>query len=375
MQMPGMDGETLGRAIKRDPRIQDTRLVMCTSLGQTGNDQRWADIGFVAVLTKPVRRQELHNALGAAMRGASASNLRAVTPARLAVNYHFDPARVLVAEDNITNQQVAVGILKNLGLRAEVAANGFEALQALETIPYDLVLMDVQMPELDGFSATRQIRAAEQSRLQVGGNGCGREEKLAKPVVFSLSLHPAAPPHLPIIAMTAHALQGDREKCLRAGMDAYLTKPIEVSALVAVLKQWLKPKLEAQGPRLPTTGDFAPMAQPEQKLLVFDRGALLSRVMNDPDLIRSVIETFLEDMPGQIELLKRHAVLGQIDLIEQQAHKIKGAVAIMGGEALRSVVSSVEQQGRAGDLRGVTAQMPELESQFAAFKAEIMKEL
>ena len=139
-------------------------------------------------------------------------------------------ARILVAEDNITNQQVAVGILTKLGCRAEVAANGAEAVKALETLPYDLVLMDVQMPEMDGIEATKAIRNLQSRVLN---------------------------PQITIVAMTAHAMQGDREKCLGAGMDDYLTKPIEPLALIAVLKKWLKPKGEVNQPVL---------SKPEEKV-------------------------------------------------------------------------------------------------------------
>ncbi|MFP4192704.1 MAG: PAS domain S-box protein, partial [Candidatus Hydrogenedentota bacterium] len=205
MQMPGMDGEAVGRAIQGDPRLAQTRMVMLTSLGARGDSSRFAEIGFHAYLTKPVRRDELKKVLALALGNKDASHAepRPIATRHSAREAFKDvdnrKARILVAEDNTTNQQVALGILKNLGLRADAVANGEEALKALEDIPYDLVLMDVQMPEMDGLEATRRIRDPH-SPVR---NHC-----------------------IPIVAMTAHAMEGDREACLKAGMDDYVPKPV-----------------------------------------------------------------------------------------------------------------------------------------------------
>ena len=167
MQMPGMDGETLGRAIKADSRLADTRMVMLTSLGTRGDARRFEEIGFAAYATKPIRHQELKAVLSLALTDRTEAE---PTPRPIATRHTAREtlnlfagrkARILLAEDNITNQQVALGILKKLGLRADAVANGAEALKALETLPYDLVLMDVQMPVMDGFEATKRIRHSE----------------------------------------------------------------------------------------------------------------------------------------------------------------------------------------------------------------------
>ena len=393
MQMPGMDGESLGRAIKADPALRNTRLVMCSSLGQIGVNQRLEQMGFIAALTKPVRRSELQEALAAAISGKRNRVSRAQATPAFALGLGFSPARILVAEDNTTNQQVAVGILRNLGFRAEVAANGLEAIRALESIPYDLVLMDVQMPEMDGLEATRRIRKAESRGQRTEGGGQGADS-------------PSAFPRLPIIAMTAHALQGDREKCLAAGMDDYITKPVEVAAVVAALEKWLKPRgfgrqslvdktieqnsaaTERDGDSLSplvqaaSAGDrlFPPLdavaaAECEQAIPIFDRAALMNRMMNDEDMARMVIDGFLEDMPVQIKQLKGYAAAGDAQHVERQAHKIKGASATVGGEALSALAAALERAGKKGDVALISVRAAELDVQFAALKEAMQTEL
>ena len=158
------------------------------------------EIGFAAYLTKPARQSEIFDCLSAVLAGtAPARQARPIVTRHTIREMRRGVVRILLAEDNITNQQVALGILKKLGLRADAVANGAEAVKALETLPYDLVLMDVQMPEMDGLEATRQIRNPQSA----------------------VRNH-----QIPIIAMTAHAMQGDREKCLEAGMNDYVSKPI-----------------------------------------------------------------------------------------------------------------------------------------------------
>ena len=382
MQMPDMDGAALGRAIKSDPNLCATRLVLCTSMGNTGNQSQWEAIGFVAALDKPVRRQDLLEVLETALGGKpSAARIQASLGATS--KPALRPSRILVAEDNITNQQVAMGILKKLGMRVEVAANGLEAIQALSTIPYDLVLMDVQMPELDGLSATRQIRDPQSRVLN----------------------H-----RVPIIAMTANAMQGDEQMCRAAGMDDYVTKPVEIAALVAALEQWLPPHPETAVPaappeRQPGTGlgdsdpekpvtdrrstlapippapepsagnETAATATSNEPLPIFDRAGFMERVMDDVALARAVGAGFLGDLPKQIRQLQSFAAAGEAQHVGQQAHKIKGACAAVGGEALRALAAELETAGEAGDLVTIAARMPEVDAHFAALKEAMTNEL
>ncbi|MBA3685797.1 MAG: response regulator, partial [Planctomycetes bacterium] len=212
MHMPGMDGMSLIAAIRADPEIAAARMVLLTSLSGSRQSQRARDAGASACLEKPVRAERLRETVRLAAR--SAANGDPVTPSPT-MNVATTPAlkgRILVAEDNAINQQVAIGQLTRLGCTVEVAGNGSEALEMLSVGGFDLVLMDCQMPVMDGYQATAELRRRE------GAAGTRR---------------------VPVIAMTANALEGDRERCVATGMDDYLSKPVHVDALAQVLRRWL----------------------------------------------------------------------------------------------------------------------------------------
>ncbi len=217
MQLPGMNGEMLGIRIKEDPDLKDTVLVLMASMGMRGDAARSKKIGFSAYLTKPVKQSILYDCLvtvNSEIQGISNEIQKPFVTRYSVLEARRQDSRVLLAEDNITNQKVALGILGKLGLRTDAVANGKEAINALETIPYDLVLMDCQMPEMSGYEATQQIRT--------------------RPTISN--------PNIPIIAMTANAMKGDRERCLDAGMDDYITKPVDPSRLVETIEKWLLKK-------------------------------------------------------------------------------------------------------------------------------------
>jgi len=343
MQMPGMDGETLGRAIRSDRALHDTHLLMLTSLGQRGDVTRLEKIGFAAYLTKPVRQSELFDSLAAVFSGQAAYSKKPMLTRHKVRELRRINVRILLAEDNITNQQVALGILKKLGLRADVVANGAEALKALEQIPYDLVLMDVQMPEMDGLEATRQIRDPES----------------------------AVRDHtVPVIAMTAHAMAGDREKCRKAGMNDYLSKPVAPEALAGTLEKWLKTASKS-GPDAATEDPAAPLAKPDEQpepddpLEIFDRSAFVHRMMGDEDLADMIITGFLEDMPGQIRILHDFVRQNQVEQAKAQAHKIKGAAANITAMAFHDSALAMENAGNAGDVTQLKRLLPQLENRFS----------
>ena len=338
MKMPGMDGTELARLIKADETLNDTRLVLLSSLGQRGDARKMEEIGFAAYLTKPARQSELFGCLSVVLAGSTAAQqVKPIVTRHTIRELRRGVVRILLAEDNIVNQQVAVSMLKKLGLRADPVANGAEAVKVLETLPYDLVLMDVQMPVMDGMQATEQIRDPKSAVLN----------------------H-----HIPIIAMTAHAMQGDREKFLNAGMNDYVSKPISAQALADALDKWL-PQDTAAGKERPAVGRVPSRGE---NVPVFDKPGMMARLSDDEDVARMLIECFLDDIPKQILALRGYLEKDDVKSAERQAHTIKGASASMGGEAMRAVANEMEIAGKAGEREVITAHLPELETQFARLK-------
>ncbi len=214
MKMPGMDGEELGRTIKGDPALHNTHMVMLASIGKRGDAARLHDIGFEAYLNKPLKRSHLFDCLVTVLGRKSAEEQLQRRPALVTRHSIAEikkrRVRLLLAEDNPVNRKLALRILEKSGYRTDAVENGKEAFDAVMSQPYDLVLMDVQMPEMDGLTATQQIRSSNSAMKQV-----------------------------PIVAMTAHAMKGDRERCLSAGMDDYIAKPIKPQELLDIIKRQL----------------------------------------------------------------------------------------------------------------------------------------
>ena len=348
LQMPVMDGIQLGSEIKNNIDLANTRLVMLTSQGKRGDAAKLKAIGFDGYLSKPVDQSILFNTL-LQVSGITTDDAQLVTAYSARELIQFK-SKVLIVEDNITNQEVALGMLKKFGLHADLATNGKEALQALERLPYDLVFMDCQMPVMDGYEATQHIRDPQ-----------------------SMVLNNA----IPIIAMTANTMQGDREKCLDAGMNDFISKPVDPDKVQRVLKRWLPES------KLEQTEDVAVQQGEEVELdstldtqkLVFDHAALSNRLMDDEDLIRTVTEAFLGDMEEQIEQLKTMVAEGDCQAAAAQSHKIKGAAANVGGMAFSEQALSMEQAGKAGELETVRQALPELQQCFAILQASMVKRL
>ena len=380
MQMPGMDGAALGRAIRGSSTLKEIRLILLTSLGNSGSGLAVADIGFAACLPKPVRKMEL---LGSLHGSAPADNRNA--EAQPPLRKYNGAARILLAEDNPINQEVAAAMLEKLGLRADMVANGEDALKAISNSAYDLVLMDVQMPVMDGLTAAKEIRKKELEKPH-GAQDC-----------FDHS-------HLPIIAMTANAIQGDREDCLEAGMDDYLQKPVTPQALAAMLAKWLPPepeggeaapqdrgtgilpvRAEKNMGKMPmpleaTEAGASPAIQQESRRddcstlpKVWDSAVLLERMSGDEELAKRMLDSFLGLMPQQITVLKKEVAAGDLPASLRQAHSIKGAAANVGGEAMRALAAAMEAAGRAGDLDGIKSRLDGLDQAYALLKAAMVQ--
>lgn len=345
MQMPQMDGAELGRRVRADARFEKLRMVMLTSLATPGDAGFFADIGFSGYLSKPLKHQDLKGLLAMVV----AENQADKQPSKPILTRHssremaplavFCPANLLLAEDNLINQKVALALLKKLGLSADVAANGIEALEALRHNDYELVLMDVQMPEMDGLEATRAIRAESSS---------------------------ARNPRLPVIALTANALASDRQQCLAAGMNDYLTKPLTLQALQNTLEKYL-PTFDMLKPN----GAEMPSGSPA----VFDLDGFLGRIGGDRDLAVMICQGVVEGAADTLDHLTQAIAANDAGAVQLQAHSIKGAAANIGAEALRAIAASMEALAKEGDIDQYRALLPALKTSYEACLQEVRQQL
>jgi len=347
IQMPDMDGEHLGAAVKSDPELRDILMIMLTSLGRRGDARRYRKLGFSAYLTKPVKQSQMYDCLATVLGNAIHHDTEQPPP--LVTRHTISEAqrlrvRILLADDNVTNQQVALGMLGKMGYRADAVADGREVILALETVPYDIVLMDVQMPVMDGFEATRAIRSGQTK---------------------------VPNPKIPIIAMTSHALKGDRERCLENGMDDYIPKPISPSDLSAVLPKWLTSDEEAA----PAGEVASEEAAPDPAPAVFDRQALLTRLTGDEELAGEILSGFLEDMSSQLADLRERIDNANTEQAGIRGHTIKSAAANIGGMAFSEAAFAIEKAGAAGDRGALPALLLELERQYELLRACIREVL
>ncbi len=351
MQMPDMDGMQLGRAIREEAGPSDTRLVMLTSLGTRGDARRFEAAGFSAYLTKPLRHQELRDLLLLVLTNGDGptpiykSIFTRHTAREVKDRFTGSRSRILLAEDNMTNQQVALGILKNLGLSVDAVTNGIEAIEALKRIPYDVVLMDIQMPELDGLEATRRIRDARTGVLDS---------------------------RIPIIAMTAHAMQGDREKFIAAGMDGYVSKPVSIENLARILEKWLVPKQNNPLEEKRKIGTHNQKNDVIAASSVWSITEIRNRLVNDEELVLNVLKGFLEDIPRQLLVLGEHLNKRDPESAARQAHTIKGASASVGGKALSLAASNLEKAARDENMSTAEKLFPVIGIEFEKLKKQMV---
>ncbi|MCP4148840.1 MAG: response regulator [bacterium] len=275
--------------------------------------------------------------------------------------------RILLAEDNMTNRMVTLALLERLGLRADAVADGSQVMAALKSLQYDLILMDVQMPEKDGLEATTEIRTLESGSPDKPNN------------------------RIPIIAITASAMKGDREKCIKAGMDDYISKPVRLKALSNVLAKWLGEPLAQTAGTNGTHGGTAPLQKetgtlqqnkkslPEKNTageeeIIFDRPYLLELFMGDAAFLDSVLNNFLEEVPDRIKGLKKGLHEEDAVKVKSFAHSIKGAAAEVCANALRKVAAEIDASAKAGDLEKAAELLPLMLQQFERFKDHVRKE-
>ncbi len=353
LEMPGEGGDRLAASIREDPALRGIPLLLLTPMTQTADNEYWSALGFAGRLTKPVKAAELASDLDSIFGTGTQPRQPASSPVeRHSSHERRAGMRILLVEDNAVNQEVALGILENLGYGADVASDGTGALVALSRTPYDLVLMDCQLPDLDGYEATRLIRWP------------------ATPVLNH---------QIPIVAMTAHAMAGDREKCLAAGMNDYVAKPVSRDALEQAIERWttagppplappLAPVASAPPPAAsvppPAAAPPPPAAPVAGTPMEFDAEDLLERLGGDTELARRVLGRFLVDMPAQLAALAQAVQDGNIEVVRMAAHTIKGAAANASGTQLRSLALGIERRCHAGELSGAAESLPELAASF-----------
>jgi two-component system sensor histidine kinase/response regulator len=327
LQMPGMDGFALASRIKQNPALADVVLILLSSSGQRGDTSRCRELGISCYLTKPVQQSELLDAILATLGAPKSDDSGPVLVTRHVLRESRRGGRILLAEDNVVNRQLAVRLLEKHGHRVVVATNGREAVAALDKEPMDLILMDVQMPEMDGLEATAAIRERE----KVTGA------------------------HLPIIAMTAHAMKGDREKCLASGMDGYITKPIQIRELLEVIDKHLSATVMA-APAMPAA---APAA--EVSLAVLDPKALLERVEGDRELLSSLIRIFESEAPVMLYEVRKALAARDEKALERAVHTFKGCLGNLAAPAALEATGQLEAICRAGNFTAAEIAFPALE--------------
>jgi len=330
--MPEIDGFTLAEQIGEDPHISSTIVMMLTSGDRPEDIARCEQRGIAAYLLKPVKQSELFDAIMLAL-GVTAAEEELISTA-VPQPRPFGPLQILLAEDSLVNQKLAVALLERHGHTVVVANNGREAVAALESRPFDLVLMDVQMPEMDGLEATEAIRA--------------REKRTGD--------------HVPVIAMTAHALKGDRERCLEAGMDDYVSKPIHAAQLLDTMERVL-----GAHPRAPALPPGPPPSEP----VALDWDHALRALEGDEGLLAIVVSTAQEEIPRLMAALGKAVAGGDAAATRLAAHTLQGAIRHFGASAVFAHACVLERMGCEGDLGNAPSVLALLEGEVPRLMAAL----
>ena len=356
-QLSDIDGVTLGQQLKADPKASRIKLIMMTSMSERGDSNYFASLGYSAYFPKPATSSDLHNAMALVLskESSSADNSHILT--HYNVNPSCDPEvqdssfklmRILLVEDNRINQAVVQGILGNGGGRADIANHGKEALEQLlkspSNEPYDVILMDCQMPEMDGYQATKAIRQ-------------GQAGSLYKEV--------------PIIAMTANAMKGDREKCMAVGMNDYLSKPVDADILSQTLCRWVK-KSESniKKANISSSKDqisVSEVAKTPKSSPLWDKQALFNRVRNNEQLVRNLVELYINDVPVLFDQLIAALAQNDMENTLALAHKLKGSSNNLGGTKLAEIALKLEHAAKAENVEQLLALTKVLEITYLEF--------
>lgn len=336
-RMPGMDGFEVVERIRENSRLCQRIIMMLSCSGKSGEIERCQQLGIQNYLVKPISKSELLIAVINLLSPGSEAH-RWVQYNGASLQRTKTPLRILVAEDNPVNQKVIVSMLEKLGHSVSVARDGGVALSMLSAEFFDLVFMDIQMPDLDGLTATRKIRE--------------RESRTAS--------------HVPIVAMTAHAMTGDRERCLKAGMDDYMSKPINSVALRRVIA-----KLMSVGSDMDRSAHSPMNSRPKQACSGWNRQSVIARVDGDESLLEDLIEIFLKEYPQQLAALREGIVAGDAEIVRITAHTLKGELGYLGLLAAEKQAGTLEVLGAEARLDSALALFTEFESNLIDSATEI----
>jgi CheY-like chemotaxis protein/HPt (histidine-containing phosphotransfer) domain-containing protein len=339
MQMPEMDGLMLAQKIRQLPNTANLPLVLLTSMGVRPDSPAFAGVSFATCLTKPIKPAQLHEALSRIISGAKPA-AKKTAPTKLDPSLaNRLPLRVLLCDDNLINQKVALRLLQQMGYKSDVANNGLEGLQAIERQPYDLIFMDVQMPEMDGLEATRQIRARQKDAAATGH---------FRSVVA-------------IVAMTANAMQGDRDKCLAAGMDDYLAKPVRPEDIQQIIERWglrahVAETINGEPAKAAPPALVETPARPQPPPVDMER--LLDFANGDNENLRELVELYLQQTAKQITQLAAAIGNRSAEEVKRVAHSCAGASSTCGMVNISPMLRELERQGHVG-LEANAAQLAE----------------
>jgi CheY-like chemotaxis protein len=349
-----MDGFAVAKAIQDRPGLSGSTIMMLSSVGQRGDGFRCKELGVSAYLTKPIRQSLLLDAIHAALTLAQPTT-SAKTQERSLVTRHsiresHGALRVLLVEDNPVNRLLMISLLKKRGHHVVVAENGQEAVDAHASEEFDVVLMDVQMPEMDGFEATAAIRITETTTGK----------------------------HLPIIALTAHAMTGDKERCLAAGMDGYLTKPVRPSELYDTMENLASPSALIPANQRVMTDALSPVQAPTPPPVIptddgppFDPTEALARVADDRELLGQMIELFRAESPRMVSDMRRSIETGDAVALQRSAHAFKGSVGNFGNTTTMRLAQSLECMGRDNVLGGAQDDFGDLERHLVRLERDL----
>ena len=343
IQMPGMTGSKLAQMVKDDETLKDTRLLIMISSSDRSDAKNMQEMDSVIFLTKPVRQSDLFESVSIVLNGDVLPRKIPVVTRHTVREMHRINFRILLVEDNIINQQVALGILNKQKFHADAVANGLEVIKALETNLYDLVLMDINMPEIDGVKVTQLIRDSQSV---------------------------VANHQIPIIALTANVSSADKKKCIAAGMNDYVSKPISPDLLVKAIDRLLPIDKENtitlyQGTEFSKKGDT----------VIFDYNALMDRLVGDVTLFRKIMEIVIDDIPKKISALKQAISNNDQKNTVLHAHTMKGAAGNVGIVQFRCIAAKIEEMALAGDFDSVLQHVPVLEEQFDIVVKEVRKKI